>query len=86
MIRVVAESVLLFLIPFLCFGAYLLARRRDPVAVDAWTGGTVATLSLGGLALAAMGILLFGLLEERPTGAYLPAHLESGRLVPGHFE
>ncbi len=86
MIRAVVESIAFFLLPFVLFALYLLARRRNPSGVDAWTGGVVATLSLVGLALAALGILAFGLFEDRPRGAYLPAHIENGKLVPGLFQ
>jgi purine-cytosine permease-like protein len=85
MIRAIAESAALFLLPFILFALYLLVRRRDPVVFDAWTHGTVATLSVAGLVLAIVGVLLFGLFEERPMGAYVPAHVEGGRLVPGQF-
>lgn len=86
MIRAAAESLAFFLVPFAAFALYLAIRRRNPVSVDHWTTSTAASLSLAGLALAALAILLFGLMEDRPHGAYLPAHVEDGRLVPGHFE
>ncbi len=86
MIRAAVESVAIFLLPFFVFALYLAARRRNPSRVDSWTGGAVATLSLAGLALAALAILVFGVFEERPTGAYVPAHMENGRLVPGRFQ
>ena len=85
MIRAVAEGLAFFLIPFVAFALYLAVRRRNPTSVDAWTGSTTATLSLAGLALAALAIFLFGVFEERPTGAYVPAHIENGTLVPGRF-
>lgn len=86
MIRAVAESLAFFLTPFIAFAIYLLVRRRNPATVDAWTGGAAATLSLVGLALAALAIFLFGVFEDRPRGAYVPAHVENGQLVPGRFE
>ena len=86
MIRAVAEAIALFLVPFVAFASYLALRRRNPTAIDAWTGSTAATLSVAGLAFAVLGIFVFGLFEDRPMGAYVPAHVESGRLVPGHFD
>ena len=86
MIRAVAEAIALFLVPFAAFAIYLALRRRNPAAMDSWTGSTAATLSVAGLALAVLGIFLFGVFEERPMGAYVPAHVDSGRLVPGHFD
>lgn len=86
MIRAIAEGLALFLVPFAAFAIYLVLRRRNPASVDAWTGGTAATLALVGLALAALSIFVFGLFEARPRGTYFPAHVEDGRLVPGHFQ
>ena len=86
MIRAVAEGLAFFLTPFACFAIYLLLRRRNPASVDAWTGGTAGLLSIAGLALAAFAILMFGIFEDRPHGAYVPAHVEGGRLVPGQFQ
>ncbi len=86
MIRAVAESLVLFLVPFVAFAVYLALRRRNPAAMDSWTGSTAATLSIAGLALAVVGIFVFGLFEHRPMGAYMPSHMENGRFVPGHFE
>ena len=86
MIRAVVEALALFLVPFVAFFVYLLLRRRNPGAMDSWTGGTAASLSVAGLALAVLGIFVFGLFEHRPMGAYVPSHMEDGRFVPGHFE
>ena len=86
MIRAIAEAVALFLVPFFAFAIYLALRRRNPAAMDSWTGGTAATLSVAVLALAALAIFVLGFFEHRPMGAYVPAHVESGRLVPGHFD
>lgn len=86
MIRAIAEGLAFFLTPFACFTIYLLLRRRNPASVDAWAGGTAGLLSIAGLALAALAILLLGVFEDRPHGAYVPAHIEDGRLVPGRFQ
>ena len=86
MIRVIVEAIALFLVPFAAFAVFLLLRRRNPASVDAWTAGTAANLALAGLALAALMIFVFGVFEERPKGAYVPAHVENGRVVPGRFK
>jgi hypothetical protein len=31
-------------------------------------------------------VIVFGVFAPREQGAYVPAHVEKGRLVPGHFE
>ncbi len=86
MLRVILEPALLFLSPFAAYIAYLYLRNRYPFAVDHWTRSAVSSLALAGLALAVAGVLLLGLFSERHAGAYVPAHIENGRLVPGHLE
>ncbi len=84
--RAVVESLGLFLAPFLLFAVYLVLRARYPLAVEHWTRGRVATLVLIGLAAAVIGAI--GLISTAPRsqGVYVPAHVENGALVPGHFE
>ena len=84
MVRVVAESVLLFLVPFAAFAVMLVLMRRKVLDPDHW--------SRAGLWLAGAGMLLVAatfvgtaLLGERHTGAFVPAHIENGRVVPGGF-
>jgi hypothetical protein len=84
--RAVAESVSLFLAPFLLFVVYLVLRARYPLAVEHWTRGRVAALILAGLAAAVAGLIGLTLTAPRGQGVYVPAHMENGALVPGHFE
>ncbi len=86
MLRVILEPALLFLSPFLAYMAYLYLRNRYPFAMDHWSRSAVSSLALAGLALAVAGVVLLGFFSERPRGAYVPAHIENGRLVPGHVE
>lgn len=84
--RAAAESASLFLAPFLLFMLYLALRARYPLAVEHWTRSRVATLTLVGLAAALAGLIGLTLTAPRGQGAYIPAHVENGALVPGHFE
>ena len=84
--RAIAESVGLFLAPFLLFAAYLVVRSRYPLAVEHWTRGRVATLILIGLAAALVGMIALVSTAPRSQGVYVPAHVENGALVPGHIE
>jgi hypothetical protein len=36
--------------------------------------------------VAVAGVIVLGLFAPREQGAYVPAHVENGRLMPGHFE
>jgi hypothetical protein len=85
MTRALLEELALFLIPFGAFGLYLLLSRRNPLTREAW-GEHIPWLAIGGL-LIAIGFLIYtGLSAKREQGAFVPPHLENGKLVPGHFQ
>ena len=86
MLRAVIEPLALFLSPFIVFTIYLILRARYPLAIEHWTRGRVSTLTLVGLAIAALGLFVFGLRAPRGHGVYVPAHIEKGVLVPGRIE
>jgi hypothetical protein len=84
--RSISELALLYLIPFAAYFLYLVLRRVYILSFDHWTRRVLATLSLSGLALVLVGLLVTGLFAERHEGAYQPAHIENGRLVPGQIQ
>ncbi|WP_026608354.1 DUF6111 family protein [Methylocapsa acidiphila] len=84
--RIMLEPALLFVSPFVAYVIYLALRRNYPFAVDHWTQSAVASLFLAGLAIAAAGMIAFGVFAVRHEGAYVPAHIENGRLVPGRLQ
>jgi len=84
--RVLWRPALLFLLPFIAYAVLLVLRRTTPFASRNWSQGTVSTLTLVGLLAAVIGMLAFGIFAERHLGAYVPAHIENGVLVPGHME
>ena len=84
--RAVIESLSLFLAPFVLFAIYLVVRLRYPLAIEHWTRSRVATLVIIGLAAALLGLIALTLTAPRSQGVYVPAHVENGALVPGHFE
>ena len=85
MIRTVAESWLLFLIPFVIYGTYVLLvlrARGKPAPQTPWT-----TLFIVGLMLVVAGFIFVGLTEGETTkGVYVPPRVVDGRIVPGHVE
>jgi hypothetical protein len=83
--RIIIQPLLLFATPFVLYALYLAARRRFPFVAELWTRSVVSTLAIAGLAAAVAGFVLFGLLSPRSQGAYVPAHIEDGRLTPGRF-
>lgn len=84
MIRFIFETLVPFLIPF---AVYALWRRfaGDAADPDHWTKRTV-TLAVIGLLCTAMTFVITGLVVERHSGGYEPAHMENGILVPGQFK
>lgn len=84
--RAILESVLLFGAPFAAYLAYLVLRRTYPFEVEHWSRSAVSTLTLAGLLVAVLGVLLFGVFAQRHQGAYAPAHVENGAIVPGRLQ
>jgi len=84
--RSIAESLGLFLLPFLLFAAYLALRMRWPLAIEHWTRSRVATLVIVGLVAALGSLVSASLFAPRGHGVYIPAHVENGVLVPGRIE
>lgn len=84
MTRAIFEELVLFLAPFALFAIYLVLRRKNPFTREPWSGH-VSWLVIAGLVVAVGFLILTGLTAERQTGAFIPPHLENGRLVPGRF-
>ncbi|HYP58646.1 MAG TPA: DUF6111 family protein [Beijerinckia sp.] len=84
--RIIVQPALLFISPFVAYTIYLTLRRTHPFVVDHWTHGTLSSLALAGLVIAALGMFAFGIFAERHEGAYVPAHIEHGRIVPGKMQ
>lgn len=85
MIRAIIESLLLFLLPFVGFALYLLLRRKPAFDPDHWSKPFL-WLVIAGLFIVSLSFIMSGVIGERHTGGYVPAHLENGKFVPGTFE
>lgn len=84
MLRNLIEEILLFLLPFAAFATWLVVTKRNPFDFDHWSGRKFALAAIG-IALAIASLLYAGINPERHSGAYEPARMEDGRLVPGRF-
>ena len=84
MIRPIATELALFLTPFVLYAAYLWATRSGILDMSSWPTQTLAWLTITALCLM---IASFFFIAEfsggAPRSAYVPAHTENGRLVPG---
>lgn len=86
MLRMLSEGAALFLLPFVLYAGLLVAQRRFPIVRESWSDGSLIWLTGAGVSLAILGLLGLGFFAERYRGPYAPAHMENGRLVPGHME
>jgi hypothetical protein len=84
--RTFLEPLGFFALPFVLYAVYLALCQRYPFTLRAWSRLTVSVLTLVGLGVAVLGVFGFGLFAPRHQGAYIPAHIENGTLVPGRFE
>jgi hypothetical protein len=84
--RTVLEPLTLFLSPFAVYALYLTLRARYPLEVEHWTRGRVSVMTLIGLGAAVLGLVAINAFAPRGRGAYIPAHVENGVLVPGRIE
>ncbi|MET0528377.1 DUF6111 family protein [Microvirga sp. P5_D2] len=85
MTRAFLQGLVLFLLPFVLFGIYLVIRRRNALVWSSWSDQSV-WLTIAGLVMVILSLVATGLLTERETGAFVPTHIENGRVVPGHFQ
>jgi hypothetical protein len=85
MTRAILQELVLFLLPFVAFAFYLVIRRRNPLLWSSWSEQSV-WLVIAGLICVVISLFAAGLIAERRTGAYVPTHMENGRIVPGQFK
>ena len=85
MIRVTFETLVLFVIPFVLYSLWLKIAQRSTLDPENWSR-PLLSLVVAGLILVALFFVGTGLFSERHLGAYEPAHVENGRLVPGTFK
>lgn len=83
MTRFLGEA-LLFLLPFVAFAIYLISRRRNPFLWASWSD-QASWLLISGLCLVILTLLATFLMADRQRGAFVPTHVENGRVVPGQF-
>ncbi|MFY9840692.1 MAG: DUF6111 family protein [Xanthobacteraceae bacterium] len=84
MIRPVATEIALFLTPFVIYAAYLAITRTAILQSSAWTMRRLTGLLVAALILVVGSFLLLAEFSGAPPdSAYVPAHIENGKLVPG---
>lgn len=87
MLRVVIANILMFLLPFLVYGAYVWLVRRQRSAEDVWRNAPVTWLFAIGLVLVVGTLVsLVHFTGGRPGENYQPPRYEDGVLKPGRLE
>ena len=59
MTRAVVQGVILFLLPFVLFGLYLVIRRRNPLLWSHWSDKSL-WLTIAGLSFVVMAVMVVG--------------------------
>ncbi|MBN9061148.1 MAG: hypothetical protein BGP06_03255 [Rhizobiales bacterium 65-9] len=85
MSRVAFEVVIFFVVPFILFAGWLVARGRPVMSKESWEGAG-GWLTIAGLAIVVAAFIYVGATADRGSGTYEPAHLEDGRLAPGRLK
>lgn len=85
--RIIFELAGFFLVPFLCYAAFVIWQERHPRAARrVLETRALQVQALIGLALVVAALLFVGLRDEKHTGPYTPAVFKDGKLVPGRVE
>ncbi|MCG7391908.1 DUF6111 family protein [Microvirga sp. ACRRW] len=85
MTRAFLQGLVLFLLPFVLFGVYLVIRRRNALAWSSWSDQSL-WLTIAGLVMVIASLVVTGFMTDHHTGAFVPTHIENGRVVPGQFQ
>jgi hypothetical protein len=88
MIRIVAENILLFLLPTIVYVAYVyMTREEKPGAMRVLNDAPLIWLFVAGASLVLITLVTFGSVSGgKPGQVYTPPVLKDGRIEPGHFE
>jgi hypothetical protein len=88
MIRIVAENILLFLLPTIVYVAYIyMTREEKPGATRVLDDAPLIWLFVAGAALVVVTLVTFGSISGgNPDQIYTPPSMKDGRIEPGHID
>jgi H+/Cl- antiporter ClcA len=84
-LRLALIEIGLFLAPFAIYAAWLWFSKGSAARRN-WTSGPLFAMTLAGLVLVIVGFVLLASFGSSERGAYRPAEVRDGVLVPGRFE
>lgn len=87
MARVVLVNLLVFLLPFLVYGAYASLAREAATPESIWKSAPVLPLFLAGAVLVALIMFTFATFSgnDSSNGRYEPPVFKDGKIEPGHI-
>lgn len=88
MIRIVAENIVLFLLPTIVYIAFIyLTREEKPGASSVLDDAPLIWLFVAGAILVIVTLATFGSVTGgKPGQVYTPPALKDGRIEPGHLD
>ena len=88
MIRIVAENIVLFLLPTIVYIAFIyLTREEQPGASSVLDDAPLIWLFVAGPSLVVVTLASFGSVTGgKPGQVYTPPSFKDGRIEPGHLD
>lgn len=88
MIRILAENVLLFLLPTIAYVAYVyMTSDEKPGAARVLDDAPIIWLFTAGVVIVLVTLIAFGSMTGgKPGQVYTPPILKDGRIEPGHLD
>jgi uncharacterized membrane protein YczE len=87
MIRPVFTELALFLTPFVIYAIFLWATRAQVLEPQSWPTSRLIWLTISAFVLMIGSFIVLAQFSGAPPGSsYVPAHIEDGKFVPGHYE
>jgi Family of unknown function (DUF6111) len=88
MIRIVAENILLFLLPTIVYIAYIyMTRDEKPGAMRVLDDAPLVWLFIAGAVIVLGTLISFGSVTGgKPGQVYTPPSFKDGKIEPGHID
>jgi hypothetical protein len=88
MIRIIAENVLLFLLPTIIYIAYVyMTREEKPGGARVLDDAPIVWLFVAGALVVVVTLVTFGSISGgKPGQVYVPPVLKDGQIEPGHLQ
>jgi hypothetical protein len=88
MIRIIAENILLFLLPTIIYIAYVyMTREEKPGVTRVLDDAPIIWLFVAGALVVVVTLVTFGSISGgKPGQVYVPPMLKDGRIEPGHLQ